>query len=107
MKLRISNRVFDTEDIRELSIRGKQREVFVTTENDFYRIKYRSEKEIADVIYWKKLSEITTKDLHNALYILIITCEFFINSKLQCAGCPLFINKQCIITTIPNNWRDI
>ena len=107
MKLRVVNRVFDTNEISEITIREKQREVFVTTDNDFYRIKYRSDKEIADVIYWKKLSEITTKDLHNALYILIVTCDFFINSKTQCTGCPLFINNQCILTTIPNNWREI
>ena len=107
MILRIGNQVFDTEEVNEISIREKQREVFVTTDDNFYRIKYRSENEIADVIYWKKLSEITTKDLHNALYILIVTCDYFINSKFQCTECPLHINNECVITTIPNNWRKI
>ena len=106
MLLHISNRVFDTEDIHELSIREQRKEVFISTKDDFYRIKYRSEREIADAIYWKKLSDITTKDLHNAIYMLIITCDYFINSKNQCLGCPLYRNQKCILTTIPNNWRE-
>lgn len=105
MKLNISGRVFDTDDIYEISIRENQKEVFITTNEDFYRIKYRSEKDIADVIYWKKLSDITTQDIHNAIYTLIILCEFFINSKTQCLECPLFKNNQCLLNTIPNNWR--
>ena len=106
MKLRIGTRVFDTEEVYEISIRESQREVFVTTQDDFFRIKYRSEEEIKDVIYWKKLTNITTADLHNAIYTLIITCDYFINSKLQCNGCPLFQHNHCILTTIPNNWRE-
>lgn len=105
MKLNIAGRVFDSEDIYELTIRENQKEVFVTTEDDFFRIKYRSKRDIEDVIYWKKLSDITTQDLHNAIYILIITCEFFINSKTQCLECPLYKNNQCSLLTIPNNWR--
>ena len=50
MKLRISGRVFDTDEVREISIREQQREVFVTTNDDFYRIRYRSKKDIEDVI---------------------------------------------------------
>ena len=106
MILHIVNRVFDTDEIHELSIRESQKEVFVSTGDDFYRIKYRSEEEIADVIYWKKLSDITTKDLHNAIYILMITCDYFINSKDQCLGCPLYKNNKCSLMTIPNNWRE-
>lgn len=106
MKLRISGRVFDTDEVREISIREQQREVFVTTNDDFYRIRYRSKKDIEDVIYWKKLSNITTKDIHNAIYILIITCDYFINSKSQCKECPLFKHEKCLLTTIPNNWRE-
>jgi len=105
MKLNISGRVFDTDDIYEISIRENQKEVFITTNEDFYRIKYRSERDIEDVIYWKKLSDITTQDIHNAIYTLIILCEFFINSKTQCLECPLFKNNQCLLNTIPNNWR--
>lgn len=106
MKLRISGRVFDTEEITELIVKEDRREIFVSTKDDFYRIKYRSEKDIEDVIYWKKLSDITTKDIHNAIYILLITCDYFINSKSQCLECPLFKNNQCLLTTIPNNWRE-
>ena len=106
MLLRIAGRVFDTNEVNEISIRENQREVFITTNEDFYRIKYRSEKDIEDVIYWKKLANITAKDIHNALYTLIITCDYFINSKEQCKNCPLYKNKYCILTTIPINWRE-
>ena len=106
MKLRIGNRIFETEEVNEITIREQQREVFVTTNEDFYRFKYRSEEEIKDVIYWKKLQNITTTDIHNAVYTLIITCDYFINSKLQCKECPLYKHEHCILTTIPNNWRE-
>lgn len=105
MKLNISGRIFDTEDIYELTVREDRREVFITTEEDFFRIKYRSEKDIRDVLYWKRLSELTTKDVHEAIYTLIIVCEYFINSHEQCKGCPLF-NNYCLLTTIPINWRE-
>ena len=107
MKINISGNVFETEEIKELSIREQQREVFVTTKDDFYRIKYRSDRDITDVLYWKSLSNITTKDIHNALYTLIITCDYFINSRDQCNNCPLHKNTKCILSDIPINWRDI
>lgn len=107
MKLNISGRIFDTDEVNEISIRKARREVFITTNEDFYRIRYRSEKDIADVIYWKKLSDITTKDLHNAIYIIMLTCDYFINSKEQCKGCPLYKHDRCSLMTIPQNWRDI
>lgn len=105
MKLQIGNRVFDTEEVNEITIREQQREVFITTDDDFYRFKYRSEEDIKDIIYWKKLTNITTSDIHNAIYMLIITCDYFINSKLQCKECPLYKHDRCLLTTIPNNWR--
>ena len=106
MKINISGRSFDTEEIRELSIRENQREVFVTTNEDFFRIKYRSEKDIEDVLYWKSLSNITTKELHEALYLLVITCDYFINSKEQCKNCPLKKNTKCILSDIPYSWKE-
>lgn len=105
MKLNIVGRVFDTDEIKELLIKENNKEVFVTTEEDFYRIRYRTESEIEDVIYWKKLENITTKDVTEAVYTLIITCEYFINSKHQCKDCPLKKNTNCLFFDIPYNWR--
>jgi len=107
MILRIGNKVFDTEEVSEISIRENRKEVFVSTKDDFYRFKYRTEEEIRDVIYWKKLQNITKSDVHNAIYTLIITCDYFINSKAQCTACPLYKHNYCILTTIPNNWREL
>jgi hypothetical protein len=105
MILHIAGRVFDSDEVKELTIREERREVFVTTEDDFYRIKYRSREDIEDVYFWKRMDKITVKDVHNAMYILTIVCEFFINSKEQCQQCPLKKNNQCMLMTIPNNWR--
>ena len=106
MKIRLGNRIFDTEEVNEISIRESQREVFVTTDDDFFRYKYRTQEDIRDIIYWKKLSAITTSDIHNAIYTLIITCEYFINSKNQCIDCPIYKHNHCLLTTIPINWRE-
>ncbi len=107
MKLKIGNRIFDTEEVNEITIRNDRREVFITTNDDFFRFKYRSEKEIEDVLYWKEMQNVTTKDLHRALYLLIMTCDYFVNSKFQCKKCPLHKYETCILTIIPNNWRDL
>lgn len=106
MKLRIANRQFDSEEIRELRVREELKEVFVTTHEDFYRIKYRSEKDIEDVRLYKKMDNLTNRDVQEAVYILFIVCEFFINTKTQCNGCPLFQNNRCMLMTEPINWRD-
>ena len=106
MKLHIAGQDFDSEEIRELSIREQQREVFVTTQDDFFRIKYRSKNEIEDAYYWKELSNITFHDLNKAVFLIITVCDYFINSKEQCTNCPLRKKyTKCIFSTIPNNWR--
>lgn len=105
MKLNIAGRIFNSEEVKELTIREAQREVFVSTENNFFRIKYRSAEEIADVYFFKQLDSITTKEVDQAIYLLSMICEVFINSKAQCNNCPLKVNSQCLLTTIPINWR--
>ena len=105
MKLNIAGRIFDTEEIIEATIREDNREVFITTEEDFFRIKYRSAEQISDLYFWKRMANVTVKDLHNAIYLLTMTCDYFINSKEQCHGCPLYKNDICLLLTIPNNWR--
>ena len=106
MKLNIAGQIFDTDEVNEISIREARKEVFVSTNDNFYRIRYQTEKDISDVIYWKKLANITSKDIHNAVCTLMITCEFFINSKNQCEECPLHKHGTCMLTMIPINWRE-
>ena len=105
MKLNIAGRIFDSEEINELTIRESQKEVFVSTNDDFFRIKYRSKDEIADVYFFKEIDKITTKDVNQAIYLLATVCEVFINSKEQCNNCPLKKNTNCIFLSIPNDWR--
>lgn len=105
MKLNIAGRIFDSEEINELTIREAQREIFVSTKNDFFRIKYRSTNEIADVYFFKELDNVTTKDVHHAIYLLSTICKVFVNAKEQCNNCPLKKNTKCIFLSIPNDWR--
>lgn len=106
MKLNVAGRVIDSENIYTINIREERREVHITTtDNDFFRIKYRSKHEIADVYFYKRLDDITTKDVEQAIYLLSMICEVFINSKEQCNNCPLKTKKQCMLMTIPINWR--
>ena len=105
MKLNIAGKYFDSEDVTDLAIREERKEVLVSTHDDFFRIKYSSKDEIADVYFFKEIDKITTKDVNQAIYLLATVCEVFINSKEQCNNCPLKKNTNCIFLSIPNDWR--
>ena len=106
MKINVAGRIFDSEEIREMSIKEEQKKVFVTTTEDFFRISYRQKQDIEDVYFWLQMSDLTTKDVHHAMYILSMVCDYFINQKEQCNDCPLKTNNTCLLMTIPNNWRN-
>ena len=105
MRLNIAGRIFDSEEIHELTIREAQKEVFDSTQDDFFRIRYRSAEEIADVYFYKELDNITNRDIDHAIYLLSMVCKIFVNSKEQCNNCPLKKNTKCIFLSIPNDWR--
>ena len=105
MHIRVSNRIFDSEEIIEIRLNEDIKEVFVTTTEDFFRVRYRTDADIADVRLWEKLHNLTFRDINNAVYTLFIVCDYFINTKEQCSECPLKKHIKCIFSDIPINWR--
>lgn len=103
MKINVCGKTIDTDTIIDVQI--KPQEVFIETTLDFYRIKYHTKEDIRELTNWKHFSELTKSELIQAIEKLIITCEFFINTKEQCAICPLHKHNGCVFTSIPNDWR--
>lgn len=103
MELVICNRNFKAEDIENLQITDK--EVFITLDDDFIRLKYKKEEDIHDALLYLKLQNITYQDIYEAMQILIGVCDVYINSKTQCITCPLNKRHGCILQTIPINWK--
>ena len=77
----------------------------IDTTEDFFIIPYKKESDIRDAILWKRLQELTLKDLQDAIEIIISVCDSFINSKSQCTDCPLHNNKGCMLQKIPMDWK--
>lgn len=105
MLLRIREYVFDSNELLEVRLREDLKEVFVTTTDDFYRIRYRKEEDITDVRVWEKLHDLKLRDINEAVYTLKLVCDFYINTKEQCKECPLKKHMSCIFTDIPMNWK--
>lgn len=102
MIITVCGKPIDAQNI--LSVIIKEHEVLIDTPEDFLRIKYSSEDEIIELKNWKRFSELTKAELIEALNLLYITCEFFINTKDQCNGCPLKRKDGCAFTSIPIDW---
>jgi len=103
MILRIAGKAFNTESIVDIIISDNQ--VLIQTHEDFHRIRYTNEEEIIEAKNWLKFHSLTKKDLLEAIHILMITCDFFINTKEQCELCPLSKKDGCVFTSIPIDWR--
>ena len=103
MFITVCNQTIDVQSI--LSVIIKDNEVLIDTTEDFLRIKYSSLDEITELKNWQKFSTLTRAELQEALNLLYITCEFFINMKDQCTDCPLKRKEGCVFTTIPIDWR--
>ena len=103
MELKIAHRIFKSEEVRCITIR--ERKVLVDTTDDFYQIPYKNESEIRDAFLWKRLQELTLKDVQDAVEVLICICDSFINTKSQCIGCPLHNINGCMLQKIPMDWK--
>ena len=103
MELIIAHRRFVSEEIKNIVIRDDR--VFVDTKEDFFNIPYKNTEEIRDAVLWKRLQNITLKDVQDAVETLIFICDAFINTKTQCEGCPLHNNHGCKLNKIPIDWR--
>lgn len=104
MIVTICNKKFNSEEIRSIHITST--EVFVETEEDYFALRYLSEEELVGARNWLKFQNITNKDLLDAVNLLIITCDYYINSKTQCYSCPLKRKEECIFNYMPIDWRN-
>lgn len=104
MIITVCNQQFDTKDIKMLDI--KEGRVFIETEEDFFNIRYTSADEIEEAKNYLKFQTLTRKQLIDAVEIIMITCDYFINEKEQCTPCPLKKKKGCIFGQVPIEWRD-
>lgn len=103
MYLTIAGKQFKTDDIRGIVI--KEDEIFLDTTDNFHRIRYSNEEEIVEAKTWLKFHNLNKTELIEAIHLLILTCEFFINTKEQCKLCPLSKKDGCVFTSIPIDWR--
>ena len=104
MWLTICNRQFNTESIRSITI--TERNVLIDTEEDFYNLKYKQEEDIIEAKGWLRLQNITEKDISEAVKIIMLICNDYINKKEQCNSCPLKKQTGCVFQHIPIDWRD-
>ncbi len=73
---------------------------------DFISARYTNEEEIKDARNWLRMQDLQEKDLQEAIALLTIVCDNYINSYNQCQECPLHKKNGCIVTTIPINWQE-
>ena len=104
MKITICNKQFNTETIKDITI--TEHNVLVDAEDDFYRIRYTKEEDIVDARTYLRFKTMQKEDLMNAVMIIITTCDYFINSKSQCAFCPLKRDQGCVFNSNPIDWRN-
>ena len=103
MIITVCGREFETSEIEYLKIH--ERTVFITTAEDCYEYRYTKEEDIQEAKNYLKFQKITRKELLDAVNIIMITCDFFINEKEQCIPCPLKKKEGCIFGRIPIDWR--
>lgn len=103
MLLRVGEYVIDTEEIKGITITDSA--VLVDGYEDFWKINYKDKSEIQSVINWNTFNTLSRKELRQAIDIIILTCEHFINEKEQCRLCPLQNKRGCVLKEIPIEWR--
>ena len=96
--------MIDTNSIKEVTIRDG--EVLLDTQENFYRLRYLTEDEIVELRHFQRFKTLSRSELMEALNLLMITCDFFLNTKTQCQYCPLHKKDGCVFNTIPINWRE-
>ena len=106
MLIEVCGKKFNTEDIRELVIREQVQKVFVDTTEDFYELRYTNENEIKEAKSYLRFNQITRTELIDAVNIIIMVCDHFINKKEQCEPCPLKKKEGCIFSYLPIEWRE-
>jgi len=103
MIVNICNRPFDSKEIEDITIRNNK--IFIETKEDFIEIRYTKEEEIQEARDFLNFKQLTKSDLMNAVNMIILVCDHFINKKEQCEPCPLKKKHGCIFDYTPIDWR--
>lgn len=104
MRITVCDYQFDTETIKDVNITDST--VLIDAEDDYHRIRYTNESEITEIQAYLRFKELKVQELMDAVLILIITCDYFINSKTQCMMCPLKREHGCVFNSNPIDWRN-
>ena len=104
MYITVCGRKIQSSDIREINITDQR--VLIDTKEDFISLRYSNEDEIKEARSWMKIKTLTNKELNDAIKLLTIICDNYINTYTQCVECPLHRKTGCMITTIPVNWTE-
>lgn len=104
MWVTICNRQFNTDSIHSITITGSY--IQIDTEEDFYNLYWRKEEDIIEARQWINLQNITEQEINNAISIIRMLCNSYINEKEQCNLCPLKKLYGCIFQQIPIDWRN-
>lgn len=104
MLITICNQTFDTNEIESLSIRDGR--VLIDTAENFYNLRWYNKEDIKEAEAYLKFRTLTRKELMEAVNIIMVTCDYFINEKEQCKPCPLKKKDGCIFEHAPIDWRE-
>ena len=104
MIITICNKEFETQEIRSIKITSSK--VFIDTEEDYYELRWITYEDIKAAEDYLRFKELTRKELLDAVNIIMITCDHFLNEKEQCSLCPLQKRNGCVFTCIPLEWRN-
>jgi hypothetical protein len=94
---------FDTDTINYITI--NESKILIDTAEDFFDMHWSCEEDISAARTYLKIQELTKKELLQAVDTIVMICDYFINSKDQCAPCPLQKRNGCVFTCIPIEWR--
>ena len=104
MQITICNQLFDTNDIKDITI--KDGRIFIDTDEEYYNLRWHRKEDIEEAEQYLRFKTLTRKELMDAVNIIMITCDYFINTKEQCAPCPLKKKQGCVFNYIPIDWSD-
>lgn len=104
MQITICNQIFETETIKNIDI--AEGRVFIDTDDDYYSLRWTRPEDIREAENYLNFTKLTRRELLDAVNIIILVCDYFINRKEQCNSCPLKKKQGCIFDYTPIDWRD-
>ena len=104
MYITVCGKQIPEDTIQDITITSTK--VFIDTTDDYFDLRYSQEEDIKEARDWLQAKQATLPELKQAVSLIILTCNFYINTKEQCSRCPLRRRFGCVFNTIPLNWRE-